>query len=295
VAALRVAAVVIAAVALTAGADSARSALFFFFDPTTAKPGDRVTVRTAGTPRVFQPSKRVRPLQRQMRLYLVENAIAGEVRSRFDSRLHFVGRLRPDRDGHGVLAFTVPPLDAGSYAAAVWCPGCARTSRGRTFFVLGIRPGNVGRHLPRMLLRVAAPPATEATCPVTIPNGNWPLGPTPTGHGNGLLWTGLPRDGTVALSPDRVGPDGSIFWTKLIWIAAGVHAGGLEVRVQRLDAPAPVLHPEVVSGHLSGWSGPSWAARMRFSSGGCWRVTGRVDDVSLSFVIKVVGPRQPGA
>lgn len=225
----------------------------------------------------------------------MDNAIAGEVRSRFDPRLHFVGSLRTDSNHRGALAFTVPPLDSGSYAAAVWCPGCARNSRGRTFFVLGIRPGTVGRYLPLMLLRVAAPPATEATCPVTIPSGNRPLGPMPTRHGNGLLWTGLPRDGTVVLGPDRVGPDGSIFWTKLIWIARGVYAGGLEVQVQRLDAPAPVLHPDVVSGHLSGWSGPSWAARMRFSSEGCWKVTGRVDDVSLSFVIKVVGPRQPGA
>jgi hypothetical protein len=139
-----------------------------------------------------------------------------------------------------------------------------------------------------------APLASEAMCPVTIPNGNWPLGPMPTRHGNGLLWTGLPRDGTAVLNHDRVGPDGSIFWTKLIWVATGVYAGGLEVEVRRLDAAGPVLHPDVVSGHLSGWSGPSWAARMRFPTWGCWKVTGRVDDVSLSFVVKVERPPSSG-
>jgi hypothetical protein len=289
----------VVALVLTAGvvaaAESARSALFFLFDPTTTKPGQQVTVRTGGTPQRFPPSQRVTPLQGAMRLYLVPNAVAGEVRSRFDRRLHFIGSLRPDRDGRGVLAFTVPPLESGSYAAAVWCPGCARSSGGRTFFVLGTRPGTVGRYLPLMLLRVAAPPATEGSCPVTIPNGSRPLGPMPARHGNGLLWTGLPRDGRLVVSPDRVGPDGSIFWTKLIWIAGGVWGGGLQVQMHRLDAPAPVLYPDVVSGRLSGWSGPSWAARMRFSSEGCWKVTGKVDDVSLSFVVEVVAPRRQGA
>lgn len=218
----------------------------------------------------------------------MDNAIAEEVRSRFDPRLHFVGSLRTDSNGRGVLAFTVPPLDSGTYAAAVWCPGCARNSRGRTFFVLGLRPQTVSRYRPLMLLRVAAQAATAQTCPVTIPNGKRPLGPMPRRHGNGLLWSGLPSDGTVVVSPDRFDPDGSIFWTKLIWIARGVYGGGLNVQVQRLDAPAPVLQTDVVSGHLSGWSGPSWAARMRFSSEGCWKVTGRLDDVSLSFVVHVV-------
>jgi hypothetical protein len=279
---------------VVAAANSASSALFFLFDPTTARPGEQVTVRTAWTPQRFRPSQQAKPLRPPMRLYLVPNAVAGAVRSRFDKRIHFIGSIRPDRDGRGVLAFNVPALDSGSYAAAAWCPGCAHSSRGRTFSVLGVRPETAGQYRPLMLLRVATPPATAETCPVTIPSGGRTLGPMPARHGNGLLWTGLPRDGTVAVDADRVGPDGYIFWTKLIWIARGVH-GDLEVQVQRLDAPAPVLSPDVVSGRLSGWFGPSWASRMRFSSAGCWRVTGRVDDVSLSFVVKVVGPRPPRA
>jgi hypothetical protein len=266
VAALRVAAVVIAAAVPAVGAESAPRPPDFVFSATTAEPGQRVTVRVV---RGFR-SPRV------LRLYLVQADVARSVRSRLDSRLHFIGVLRVRRTGPSGLTFTVPPLESGSYAVAY--------SSGRTRMT-------GSRHR----LSVVGPPASETGCPVTIPNGNWPLGPMPTRHGNGLLWTGLPRDGTAAVNPDRVGPDGSIFWTKLVWIARGVYSGGLDVQLQRLDEPAPVLHPEVVGGHLSGWSGPSWAARMRFSSEGCWKVTGRVDDVSLSFVIKVVEHRQPGA
>jgi hypothetical protein len=267
VAALRVAAVVIAAGVLTAGAEGAPPPLDFRFAAATAEPGDRVTVRVV----------RASLSPRVLRLYLIETGVAQRVRSRLDQRLHFIGPLRLRRKGLSALTFTVPPLESGSYALAY--------SSGRTFLP-------VLRHR----LRVLAIPAGEAECPVTIPNGNRQLGPMPARHGNGLLWTGLPRDGVAVLDhPDRVGPDGSIFWTKLIWAARGIYSSELDVQLQRLDAPAPVLHPEVISGHLSGWSGPSWAARMWFSSEGCWRITGRLDDVSLSFVLKVVGPRPAGA
>jgi hypothetical protein len=278
---------VLAAGVPVATAEEARSALFFLFEPTTAKPGDRVTVRTAPTPVTFETRQRVGPLGPPSRLYLLRNDARVKVRSRFDPRLHFIGSIAPDARGRGTLTFTVPPIDSGSYAAAVWCPTCARHSRGRTFSVLGVGAGTVPRFRSRMLLRVITPPSTADSCPVTIPNGNRPLGALRARHGNGLLWTGFPPDGTATVSADRLDPEGSIFWTKLIWIANRV-SGDLKVVVRRLDRPAPVLRPDVVSGQLSGWSGPSWAARMRFSSEGCWKVTGRVENVSLSFVIKVV-------
>jgi hypothetical protein len=265
VAALKVVAVVIAAAVSAVGAESAPRPPDFVLSATSAEPGQRVTVRVARASRSL----------RVLRLYLVRTDVARSVRARLDSRLHFVGLLRLRRTGPSALTFTVPPLESGSYALAY--------SAGRTFVV-----GSRGR------LSVLAAPASEATCPVTIPTGNRQLGRVPTRHGNGLLWAGLPRDGKAVLDPDRVGPDGSIFWTKQIWAARGIYSGPLEVQIQRLDAPNPVLHPEVISGHLSGWSGPSWAARMWFSSEGCWKVTGRIDDVSLSFVLKVE-LRRPGA
>jgi hypothetical protein len=41
-----------------------------------------------------------------------------------------------------------------------------------------------------------------------------------------------------------------------------------------------------VHGTLGGYDGPSWASRMAFQAG-CWHVTGRVLDASLSFVVQV--------
>lgn len=89
-----------------------------------------------------------------MRLYLAVNSVADEVVSRFDDRLHPIGALVPDKNGHGVLRFRVPTLAEGDYTAAAWCPGCARYSNGRTFFVLKVDSAIVPRYRPLMLLHV---------------------------------------------------------------------------------------------------------------------------------------------
>jgi hypothetical protein len=276
----------------------ARSALFFLFNPASAEPGDRVTVRTAGTPQSFEPSRRIRPFQRPYRLYLVPNELAGAVRSRFDPRVHFIGSLRPDKNGRGTLAFTVPPLEPGSYATAVWCPGCARSSRGRTFSVLGVGSGTAARYRPLMLLRVAEQPVTAGSCPGTAPNGNAPPGlrlRTPPGprpidwHGNGALFTGLPPGGVFTPRPVDVEPDGSI-GTKWYWLAAGVD-GSLTVQGRRLDsASTPLQVHRVNRGTLSGYRGATWATPITFPTAGCWQLTARLEDVSLSFVVRVVRP-----
>jgi hypothetical protein len=279
----------------------ARSALFFFFNPATAEPGDRVTVRTAGTPQSFEPSRRVRPFQRPYRLYLVPNEIADTVRSRFDKRIHFIGSLRPDKNGRGVLAFTVPPLESGSYAAAVWCPGCARYGRRSTFSVLGVGSGTAARFRPLMLLRVAAQPVTAESCPVTTPNGSTPPGlrrrrppgPQPLDwYGNGALFTGLTPGGVFTPRPVDVEPDGSIS-TKWYWLAAGVDGSLIVQGRMRDSASAPLQVHRVNRGRLSGFNGATWATPITFPTEGCWKLTARVEDVSLSFVVRVVRP--PGA
>jgi hypothetical protein len=136
------------------------------------------------------------------------------------------------------------------------------------------------------------PETTAGFCPVTpasakapaslvgVAGGSW--------LGNGLLWTWHPPGGVWKVDPRLVQPDGTLF-NKQIWIARPMF-GKLSVRLERLDAPAPGVQVETVSGTLSVWSGPSWAARMRFSSAGCWLVRGRVADVALSYVIEVVAP-----
>lgn len=262
-------------------ASAASAALFFLFAPTGATPGDIVTVRLGGTPPGFTADRRERPFQRAIRVYLVAVDEAGEIRGRFDRRLSFLGRLVPDARGRGLLRVTVPPLDTGDYVLAYWCPGCAR--HGSPTFGVQTIP-LVSRYRRLMGLRVELPDPRE-TCPVTIPNAT----SAPPGlersarwHTNGFLWTGLPADGVLR---SRLQPDGSIF-EKWIWHVAGWRVEGLPLAVsfERLDVPGAVGRAETVRGTTFS----TWAARMRFPDEGCYRVTGRVGDVSLSYVVQVM-------
>jgi hypothetical protein len=239
----------------------------------------------------FRLGQRVKPFQQTIRLYLVPRAVASQVRSRYDPRLHFVGSLRPDRAGRGVHAFTVPPLDSDRYTIAFW------TNRTRRF---GVQPSKdiIPRYQPLMLLRVAAQPVTAESCPATAPNGSAPPGlrlRTPPGprpidwHGNGALFTGLPPGGVFNPRPVDVEPDGSI-GTKWYWLAAGVD-GLLTVQGRRLDsASTPLQVHRVNRGTLSGYRGATWATPITFPTEGCWQLTARLEDVSLSFVVRVVRP-----
>jgi hypothetical protein len=265
---------VLAAAAVAAAAilvSSAHAALFFLFEPTTAKTGGVVSVRLGGTPASFTLADRERPFRKGIRIYLVPSNVAGEVGSRFDRRLHYVGRIVPDRDGRGVLRFRVPPLDTGAYAVAAWCPECARYSLGRSFFVQTVP--EVSRYRRWMGLRVRLPDATE-TCPVT--RGR---------YDNGFLSVDL-RGGVLSRPRD---PDGTLS-DKLGWLPRKGFTGQLTVRGERLDGPGKLNVISVNWGYAS--SGPaadgSWASAVRFPSAGCWRITGRVRDVSLTYVVRVV-------
>ena len=199
-----------------------------------------------------------------MRVYLAARSDVRKIRGRLDRRLHFVGVLNPS-GGRASATFVLPPLSSGPYA--VWCLGCRS----------------------RATLRATMPATTSDFCPATpptsraVPSG---LDPTYQWHGNGRVWTLAWPDGVWNADRRLVQPDGTIF-NKQLWVARPTF-GRLAVTLQRLDAPASTLSMETVSGHLSGWSGPSWAARMRFPAPGCWLVRGRVEDVTLSYVVNVV-------
>jgi hypothetical protein len=262
---------VLAAVALGAivfAISSAHAALFFLFQPASADAGDLVTVRLGGTPAGFEEKDAERPSRKAIRLYLVSREVAGEVGSRFDPRLHFVGRIVPDRNSRGVLRFRVPPLDTGAYALAYWCPGCAAFSRGVTFGVQTVP--QVSRYRRWMGLRVRMPSAT-GPCPVS---GEGP-------YGNGLLTTRLPPAGVISRSRES---DGTIF-DKPGWVTKDIAGWELTVRGERLDGPGQLRVLGVRS--RSGTYG-DWRTALTFSDEGCWRITGRVGDVSLSYVVKVV-------
>jgi hypothetical protein len=254
--------------------------LFLLFEPTAASTSDLVRLRLGGTPASFTLAARKHPFQPSLRVYLVREEVAAEVRTRFDHRLHFVGQIVPDRNGRGLLDFRLPPLDSGVYIPATWCPGCAAHSAGRTFFVQPLTDV-VPRYRERMKLNVTLPDASRH-CPVTRPSKRLDGF---TMYGNGFLSTHVATDGGLLTRRD---PDGT-FFTKLGWLPRRGFAGTLTVRGDRLDAPAPPMHVLGVHwGHSSSGRG-SWASAVAFPSEGCWGITGRVGDISLSYVVRVIG------
>ena len=267
----RLALVAAALVALAAPAN-ARAALVFLFDQPNASPNERVTLRTAGTPNGFTLRQRAKPLQRPVRVYLVRTDLAVEVHSRLDPRLRFLASIALDQRGRALVTLSVPPLDSGTYTLAYWCPGCTTANSGRTFFV------------QRSGLRISA----TQTCPVTLPNANRPPGQprNVSWYGNGLLWAGVSAEGVYAVSADDVEADGSIF-NKLLWVTTPPWSRPT-ISGERIDATAPPLHVRAVNrGSFSSAAQPSFMSAVDFPTAGCWRLTARVEDVSLSYVVEV--------
>ena len=132
-------------------------------------------------------------------------------------------------------------------------------------------------------------PLTQAaieSCPVTFPNGSTPPHeryPSPDHHGNGALWATLGPGGKIVIRPGGAKEDGSILW-KMGWYR-GVR-GKVSVAGRRLDAPAPPAQ-----GHydIEGYGDLGFqAGSVHFPSEGCWEITGRVGEASLTFVTLVV-------
>lgn len=135
----------------------------------------------------------------------------------------------------------------------------------------------------------ALAPAAHATCPVTQPNGDVPPGSgNPDyvgGYGSDALWTNLWMwgEGPVRVAPDparageTVGP-GKWAWYRYV-------PGRLTIEGKRLDAPAPPLQAAIPDGYGAlGFQ----VSGISFPTPGCWEVTGRVGDASLTFVVLVV-------
>jgi hypothetical protein len=101
-------------------------------------------------------------------------------------------------------------------------------------------------------------------------------------YGNGRLWVTLAVSGVIVADAGMVNPDGSIDWKFPWWRMV---AGHLTITGRRLDAPAPPLKSRVPSGYGNiGFQ----ASGVTFPSEGCWQVTGKVADTSLTFVTFVI-------
>lgn len=142
--------------------------------------------------------------------------------------------------------------------------------------------------LPALLVFPHRPPVPRvwpSMCPLTMPNSSTPPNELPRDlqHGNGVLWTELWPGSKVVIPPENVAPDGHLFMKWGWWRAE--RGQPLAIEGRRLDAPAPPLEAEIPEGY----DGTHFqATTLLFSSEGCWEVTGRVGDDSLTFVVLVV-------
>ena len=138
-------------------------------------------------------------------------------------------------------------------------------------------------------------------CPITSPNVNVVRNGTHFNYvvrngwhfdyGNGDLWTSLWPEGTVlfrARGSGRVYSDGSMSMKWPWYLEHGID-GELEIEGRRLGAPS---ERSLSANHSPVLGDPGFhAGAITFPSEGCWEVTGRAGDVSLTFVTRVVRGR----
>jgi hypothetical protein len=125
--------------------------------------------------------------------------------------------------------------------------------------------------------------AGEGACDVTQPNGSQPPNGNIGGeliHGNGQLWVAMPPANVVVTDPSA----GGTIQTKYPWWRAVT--GTLRIEGHRVDGPAlPLTATDVPDGYgITGFQ----ASAVTFPTEGCWEVTGRVGNASLTFVTLVL-------
>ncbi|MBI3170606.1 MAG: LysM peptidoglycan-binding domain-containing protein [Chloroflexi bacterium] len=122
-------------------------------------------------------------------------------------------------------------------------------------------------------------------CPITEPNGSLPPGETvesPEYLGNGELWTVLWPDGKVIMEAHNMEADGSF---SMKWGFYRGVTGALTVEGRRLDMDAEPLRAEIPEGY--GDTGFQ-VTGLIFPTTGCWEVTARAGESSLTFVTEVI-------
>ena len=136
--------------------------------------------------------------------------------------------------------------------------------------------------------QVAVEPQGEVACAVTAPNGVAAAAdetPTARSYGNPHVSVLLWPEGTVVF---RAGGHGFLTRSEALGMKFGWQrgvTGRLTIDGRRLDAPASPLRAEVPGGY--GDRGFQ-ATYLIFPTPGCWEVTGRVGEASVTFVTRVV-------
>jgi hypothetical protein len=177
-----------------------------------------------------------------------------------------------------VAAVSLGEVGVGRSAVRGGSDASAQRSSAMTFY------GATARAAALLTAPPAGPTGTPLPCPVTVPNGRTPPGEPANAlqHGNGRLWTEFWPEGTVLIEPEQVQPDGTLTMKWPWW--RGEH-GHLTIDGQHLDRPAPPLQADIPEGY--GETGFQ-ATALIFPTDGCWEVTGRIGDASLTFVVLVI-------
>jgi len=128
-------------------------------------------------------------------------------------------------------------------------------------------------------------------CPVSLPNGKSPPHEADFNLGNeaGTLFTIPWPGGKLIFSPNGPGfkyADGSL---EMKWPWYRTVPGEVIITGERLDAGAPPMPPITLRGPADGYGETGFhPSGLLFPSEGCWQVTARVGNDSLTFVTLVV-------
>jgi hypothetical protein len=133
-------------------------------------------------------------------------------------------------------------------------------------------------------LTLTPPPASSSgpsNCPVTLSNGSQPPGEVwRYPYGNGTLWTEVWRDGRMKL--ERRAADGRLT-TAFPWWKG--EAGELTITGRRLDEDAKPMGVVIPKGYRAvGFQ----SSQLFFPSEGCWEITAKLGDDTLTIVTEVV-------
>jgi hypothetical protein len=164
------------------------------------------------------------------------------------------------------------------------------------FCLMLMSPLCIGQETPKA-------PVVPETCPVTkpamqpfVPPRPYPAKPSrgQFWFGTDELWTALPETGAW-IGLGHYTPSDPTFRQKLQFWREGFDAHApteakLTVTGRRTDSPAPPLQTDGPG--IPSWRGDDqfFMTGINFPTTGCWEVTGRYEDVELTFVVWVGRP-----
>lgn len=142
----------------------------------------------------------------------------------------------------------------------------------------------------------ALPPA--AVCAVTVPPMASFTPPAPYSpeapfvvdfwYGTDSLWTAVPKNGVWADLPHN--PEGytqKVFWWRTGYSPTDEPTPALTVTGRRLDAPAPSLNVSRATNAFADDIESAMLVGVDFPTLGCWEITGKYANQTLSFVVWV--------